>query len=118
MDVFSIILQILLGVGFLLFGMMKFGSKQMVENFKNYGYPNGFRILTGLVEIVAAALLIAGIWNEQLAAIGAFLAVATMIGAIFTHIKVKDKAKDMMMPLVLLVLSVVVLFSNYSFLLG
>lgn len=114
----STIIQVILGLGFIMFGLMKFGSKQMVEGFKHYGYSAGFRIFTGAVEILAAALLIAGIWNEALAAIGSFLVVATMIGAIITHIKIKDSLKDMMMPIVLLVLGVIVLALNYTSLLG
>ena len=114
----STILQVILGLGFIMFGLMKFGSKQMVEGFKHYGYPAGFRIFTGVVEVAAAILLIAGIWNGTLAAIGSFLVVATMIGAIFTHIKIQDKLKDMMMPIILLVLGAIVLALNYSSLLG
>ncbi|ALX48930.1 DoxX family protein [Lentibacillus amyloliquefaciens] len=99
----------ILGLGFIMFGLLKFGSEQMVEGFKHYGYTPGFRIFTGCIEIVAAVLLIAGIWNETSAVIGSFLVVATMIGAIFTHMKVKDQLKDMMIPLILLVLGVIVL---------
>ncbi|MEC5424247.1 DoxX family protein [Virgibacillus sp. C22-A2] len=114
----SIIIQILLGLGFIMFGLMKFGSKQMVEGFKTYGYSAGFRIFTGMVELVAAVLLIAGVWNEQLAALGGFLVVATMIGAILTHIKIKDTLNNMMMPIILLILGGIVLVLNYTSLIG
>lgn len=114
----SIILQVILGLGFIMFGLMKFTSKQMVEGFKHFGYSTGFRIFTGVVEILAAILLIAGIWNEALAAIGSFLVVATMIGAIMTHIKIKDTLKGMMMPIILLVIGAIVFILNYSSLLG
>lgn len=114
----STILQIILGLGFIMFGLAKFTSKDMVEGFKHFGYSAGFRIFTGTVEIVAAALLIAGVWNETLAAIGGLLVVATMIGAIFTHIKIKDTLKGMAMPIMLLVIGGIVLGLNYSTLLG
>ena len=114
----STVLQVILGLGFIMFGLMKFASKEMVEGFKHFGYSAGFRIFTGIVEIAAAVLLIAGIWNGTLAAIGSFLVVATMIGAIFTHIKIQDKLKGMMMPIILLVLGAIVLALNYSSLLG
>ena len=52
MTVLSIILQVILGLGFLMFGFMKFGSKQMVEGFKHYGYPGWFRVFTGIVELI------------------------------------------------------------------
>ena len=117
MSVLSIILQGILGLGFLMFGFMKFGSKQMVEGFKHYGYPGWFRVFTGLVELISAALVIAGIWNETLAAWGGLFIVGTMIGAIFTHIKIKDSVKNMMMPIVLLILGLIVLLINFGSLL-
>lgn len=118
MSVLSIILQVILGLGFLMFGFMKFGSKQMVEGFKHYGYPGWFRVFTGLIELVSAALVIAGIWNETLAAWGGLFILATMIGAIFTHIKMKDSVKNMMLPIILLILGLVVLLINFGTLLG
>ncbi|WP_078411907.1 DoxX family protein [Priestia abyssalis] len=118
MSVLSIILQVLLGLGFLMFGFMKFGSKQMVEGFKHYGYPGWFRVFTGMIEVISAVLVMAGIWNKTLAAWGGLIIAATMIGAIFTHIKMKDTAQQMMMPIILLILGLVVLLINFEFLLG
>jgi putative oxidoreductase len=117
MSVFSIILQVILGLGFLMFGFMKFVSKQMVEGFKHYGYPGWFRVFTGIVELISSALVIAGIWNETLTALGGGFIVATMIGAIFTHIKIKDTVKAMMMPIILLILGLVILLINFGSLL-
>ncbi|QYR21889.1 DoxX family protein [Paenibacillus sp. sptzw28] len=117
MGILSIILQVLLGLGFLMFGFMKLGSKQIVEGFKHYGYPGWFRIFTGIVELISAALVIAGIWYETLAAGGGLLIAATMIGAISTHIKIKDTFKEMMMPIILLILGLVILVINFGSLL-
>ncbi|WP_145326089.1 MULTISPECIES: DoxX family protein [Paenibacillus] len=114
MSILSIVLQVILGLGFLMFGFMKFGSKQMVEGFKHYGYPGAFRVFTGLIEVIAAGLVIGGIWSENLAAWGGLVIVVTMIGAILTHIKVKDQLKQMLMPIILLVLGLVVLLINYG----
>ncbi|WP_400243204.1 DoxX family protein [Niallia sp. JL1B1071] len=117
MTVLSIILQVILGLGFLMFGFMKLGSKQMVEGFKHYGYPGWFRVFTGLVEIISAVFIIIGIWHETLAAWGGLLIVFTMIGAIITHIKIKDAVKSMMMPIILLLLGFIVFFINFESLL-
>jgi uncharacterized membrane protein YphA (DoxX/SURF4 family) len=114
MGVLSIIFK---GLGFLMFGSMKFGSKQMVEEFWRYGYPGGFRIFTGLIEVIAAVLVISGIWNDKLAAWGGLIIVGTMLGAIFTHIKVKDSVNKMMMPIVLFILGLIVLLINFGSLL-
>lgn len=114
----TIILQIILGLFFIMAGSSKFSSEQQIEGFKNYGYSSGFRIFTGTVELLAAVLLIAGIWISTLAAFGALLVVATMIGAILTHIKIKDSLKDMSMPIILLIIGAGVLTLNYSHILG
>ncbi|MBQ6445935.1 DoxX family protein [Cytobacillus oceanisediminis] len=117
MLVLSTILQVLLGLGFLMFGFMKLGSKQMVEGFKHYGYPGWFRVFTGLVELISAVLVIVGIWNETLAAWGGLLIIVTMIGAIITHIKIKDTVKSMMMPIILLIFGLIIFLINFESLL-
>ncbi|MDQ0878459.1 putative oxidoreductase [Paenibacillus sp. V4I3] len=117
MNILSIILQVILGLGFLMFGFMKFGSKQMVEGFKHYGYPGWFKVFTGMVEVISGVLVIAGIWNGKLAAWGSLLIIITMIGAIFTHIKIKDNIKQMMMPIFLLILGLVVILINFGIIL-
>ncbi|WP_312092650.1 DoxX family protein [Niallia sp.] len=117
MTVLSIILQVLLGLGFLMFGFMKLGSKQMVEGFKHYGYPGWFRVFTGLVELISAVFVIVGIWNETLATWGGLLIVVTMIGAIITHIKIKDTVKSMVMPIILLICGLIIFLINFESLL-
>jgi putative oxidoreductase len=114
MSILSIVLQVILGLGFLMFGFMKFGSKQMVEGFRQYGYPGWFRLFTGMVEVISGVLVIAGIWNGTLAAWGSLLIVITMIGAIVTHIKLKDTVGKMMMPIILFILGLVVLLINFG----
>ncbi|ANY67368.1 hypothetical protein BBD42_13460 [Paenibacillus sp. BIHB 4019] len=118
MSIVSIVIQVLLGLGFLMFGLMKLGSKQMVDEFKRYGLPSGVRLFTGVAEIAAAALVVVGIWYSGLAAWGSLLIVVIMAGAIATHLKVKDPGSKMGMPLVLLVLGLIVLLLNWSALAG
>lgn len=62
--------------------------------------------------MISAVLVISGIWNDTLAAWGALLIVGTMLGAISTHMKVKDPVNKMMMPNILLILGLVVLLIN------
>ncbi|RLL40129.1 DoxX family protein [Oceanobacillus piezotolerans] len=114
----SIIIQILLGLGFTMFGLSKFTSKDMIEGFKGYGYPAWFRMFTGAVELLAAVLLIVGIWNELVAAIGGLFVVGVMVGAVLTHIKIKDEFKNMVMPIILLILGGIVLSLNAGSLIG
>ncbi|MTH54999.1 DoxX family membrane protein [Bacillus mangrovi] len=107
----AFIIQILLGLAFLFFGFLKFG-KQMDAEFTRYGYPRWFRFFTGAVELVSGAFLLAGFWNEGLAAWGSLLAVLTMLGAIVTHLKVKDAGGKFTTPVVLLLLSAFLFYLN------
>lgn len=52
MHITFIVLQAILGLMFLMAGLMKLGAKQRVEMFQHYGYPQWFRVVTGIVEIV------------------------------------------------------------------
>lgn len=110
----SIILQVLLGLGFFMFGYQKFTSEDMKKGFEYFGYGDRFRLFTGTFEIVTAIVIIIGIWIKPLAAVGGLMIIATMIGAIMTHVKMKDGVQSIVMPFVLLVLGVVVTSFNWS----
>ena len=110
----SIILQVLLGIGFILFGYQKFTSEEMKKGFEYFGYSDSFRLFTGFFEIASAVVIMIGIWVAPLATIGGLMIVATMIGAIMTHIKIKDKIQGMLMPIVLLAMGIVVTALNWS----
>ncbi|HEY0737008.1 MAG TPA: DoxX family protein [Herpetosiphonaceae bacterium] len=98
----------LLTLGFLFFGGMKLAGAQMnVDNFTRWGYPIWFMYLTGLIEVVGAVLL----WPQRTRLIGALLLVATMLGAIATHL-VNGEAAFIAMPVVLLLLAAFVAWSN------
>jgi|SRR5690625_2388987 len=110
----TIILQVLLGLGFLMFGYQKFTSEDMKKGFEYFGYGDSFRLFTGFVEILSAIIIIVGIWVKPLATIGGIMIVATMIGAIITHVKIKDQVKNMAMPFTLFLLGAVVAIMNWS----
>lgn len=106
------VLEAILGLMFLMSGLMKLVAKQSVEMFKHYQYPQWFRVVTGIVETLGGAAMVAGIWSPALAAWAGLWLGITMLGAIFTHIRVKDPAKGSMPALVLLVLLLLVVLSQ------
>jgi uncharacterized membrane protein YphA (DoxX/SURF4 family) len=115
MHILSIVLQIVLGLAFLMGGFTKFNSKQQIEAFKHYRLPAGFRIFTGIVEVVGAIALIAGIWNQGLAMYAALALAITMFFAVLTHlIRVNDPLSKSLPALILLILNVVVVIINWS----
>jgi uncharacterized membrane protein YphA (DoxX/SURF4 family) len=76
-------LQILVAVAFLGAGGSKLaGTEAMVSMFEAIGFGQSLRYLTGIVEVVAAMLLLI----PGRAALGGLLVVGTMTGAVATHL--------------------------------
>lgn len=97
MNTFTIVLTLVLAVGFLGAGATKLlGMKPHPEEFERFGLPGlspaAARIGTGLIETLAAALLIVGavVDSSLFALAGAVLVVCTMIGALSTHLRLRD----------------------------
>lgn len=98
-------LQALLAAAFLASGGSKLmGVQQMVEAFDRIGLGQGFRYVTGLIEVTSGILLLV----PGFAAFGAGLLVCTMIGAIVTHLFVIGGSP--LPAIVLLVLAAIVLW--------
>ncbi|WP_127584508.1 DoxX family protein [Paenibacillus koleovorans] len=115
MNIVSLVLQTLLGLMFIGGGVTKLaGIKMHVDNFNKWRLPQWFRAVTGLVETAGAIALIAGIWIDSWAAVGGLIMSVTMLGAILTHLRVRDGAKDTMPSVILLLLSLAVLVINWS----
>jgi uncharacterized membrane protein YphA (DoxX/SURF4 family) len=72
--------------------------------FRHWGYPVWFRVVIGIVELLACALLV---WGRT-AAMGALLIVVVMLGAWGTHV-VFDHGRHMTSEVVPLMLAAIVL---------
>ena len=75
--------------------------------FRNWGYPDWFRIAVGIAEISAVVLLLLG----RTAAYGAMLIILVMLGAWATHI-IFDNGRNMTSEIVPLVLATIVLLAR------
>lgn len=97
------VLQVLVAFAFLAAGFSKItGQPPMVEVFNQIGIGQWFRYLTGGIEVAAAVLLLI----PRLIPVGALLLVATMAGAILTHLLVIGGSS--FPPLVLLILAAII----------
>jgi putative oxidoreductase len=111
MAILLIVLQSLLALMFLMAGLGKLsGSKMHVDNFKKWGLPQWFRVVTGIIEFVGAAALIIGYWDKNWVAVGAIILGLTSIGGIIVHIRNKDSFKESIPILVLAIISFIVVF--------
>jgi uncharacterized membrane protein YphA (DoxX/SURF4 family) len=101
--------QVVLGLAFLGTGGQKLaGTDRMVDDFARFRYPQWFRVVTGAVEVAGATGMLVGLFLPRLVPVAGLLLGGTMIGAIATHVAVKDPASKIVPPTGLLALAVAV----------
>ncbi len=61
-----------------------------VEAFTHLGLPQWFRIATGWIALAGVVGLIFGFWNEIILVLAALWIACIMLGAVLSHIRVKD----------------------------
>lgn len=84
-------------------GAKLYGVPMMVENFEQIGFGQGFRYVTGLLEIVGGVAILI----PSIAAFGALLLSCIMVGAVVTHLVIGGSAVP---AIVLLLLTATVAF--------
>jgi uncharacterized membrane protein YphA (DoxX/SURF4 family) len=108
------VLQVLVGVGFLLFGFMKLsGDPTQVAAFNDiYGYGTGFMYIVGGVELISALGILLGFWKKTFIPVFSGVLIVVMAGAVFTHLQAGQGFGVALTPLILLVLSLVLLLGQ------
>ena len=118
MSILIIIVQVVLGLLFLLIGSMTVaGMKMFVENFRRFGYPQWFRIVTGSLEVLGGIGLLIGIWLPWLAALASAGLILVMLGAVVTEVRTREPLQKIVLPIVLGALAIVVAISYWPTLL-
>jgi putative oxidoreductase len=75
------VVDILAAAAFVAIGLAKFGSPAWAIKFERWGYPDGFHLVIGALEVGGAILLLV----PKVSSYGAVLLGAIMIGAAATH---------------------------------
>ncbi|WP_028777095.1 DoxX family protein [Shimazuella kribbensis] len=113
MTIFSIVLQSLLVAYYIFSGVNKIaGAKYWVDVFNDIKLPHWFRVVTGAIQLVGAAILIIGYWYAEAVAWGAIWLGITMIGAIIAHVRVKDPFSKTAAAIVFTVLITILVSMN------
>ncbi len=82
-------LMIFSAVSFLFFGLSCLFSKYMVDEFKRYGLAN-FRLLNGILQVVAACALFLGVWYKPLALVASLGLSLLMFAGFLVRLKIRD----------------------------
>jgi putative oxidoreductase len=118
MSIPIIIIQVILGLLFVGIGSMTIaGRKMFVENFRRFGYPQWFRIVTGSLEVLGGLGLLIGIWLPWLAALASAGLALVMLGAVLTQLRTRDPLQKIALAIVLGALALVVAVSYWPTLL-
>ena len=114
MSILIIVVQVVLGLLFVLIGSMNVaGMKMFVENFRRFGYPQWFRIVTGSLEALGGIGLLIGIWLPWLAVVASAGLTLVMLGAFLTEVRTREPVQKIVLPLVLGALAIVVTASYW-----
>ena len=108
MSILIIIVQVVLGLLFVLIGSMTIaGMKMFVENFRQFGYPQWFRIVTGSLEVLGGLGLLIGIWLPWLAELASAGLTLVMLGAVISQLRVRALNR-IALPIVMGVLAILI----------
>lgn len=102
-SVSALVISILLCVAFLGAGIAKLTAQpMMIAEFTSFAYPLWFMTLTGVIEVVAAVLVVV----PRTSQLGAGILALVMIGALVSHLT-HGQAAMIAPPVVLLSLAVI-----------
>lgn len=102
------IIALLLALVCLRSGLLKVtGNVFWVRDFHRWDYPDWFRIVVGVAELISMALLLI----PRFAAYGAGLFAVVMLGAVFTH-ATHNEFSRLPFNLLLLCLSLIMIFAR------
>ncbi len=115
MSIPIIVVQVVLGLLFVGIGSMTVAGREMfVENFRRFGYPQWFRVVTGSLEVLGGLGLLIGIWLPWLAALASAGLILVMLGAVVTEVRTREPLQKIVLPIVLGALAIVVAASYWS----
>lgn len=85
----------------------------IVQEFRQYGLPDGLRDLVGILKLTFSAMLLIGIERPRFALVGGIGIAVLMGAAVVTHLRMKNPVLKMLPSLTLLVLSAVIALINF-----
>lgn len=108
MGIIILILQVILGLFFIMTGVKIF-SGEMKQEFARFGYPSIFNKITGAFEFIGAIAMLIGIFYSPLALFASALIGLTMLAGVLSHILLgKDPVTKAMPAIVLFLLNLII----------
>ena len=112
----TIALQSLVAASVLFVWVVRYAN--IVQEFKQYGYPDWLRDMVGILKMTFALMLLIGIERERFAVLGGIGIALLMAAALVTHVRVKNPPFKMLPSLSLLLCAAAIAWMNYRLLTG
>lgn len=121
MEWISDLISLFIGISIYNVWILRFGkstpwrggaSQNMKEEFVGYGLPEWSMYVVGGLKLIAATILILGIWYPQLSNPAAIVIAVLMGGAIAMHIRINDPIKRSLPAFIFLILSLFIIFNS------
>ena len=104
------VIQVLLSAVFVFVGFGKVsGDTPYRLAFIKWRLPSWSLAVTGILEVIAGIMVLMGLLVQVLAIYGLLLLFCICMGALMTHMRVKDSLKEMLPIIVLFILTVFLL---------
>lgn len=111
MHALMIFLQVLVAASIFFVWGVRYAN--IVEEFKQFQYPDWLRDFVGILKMTFAICLLVGIGRPRGAIVGGVGIAVLMLAALGTHLRVKNPPFKMLPSATLLVLSMVIAYLNY-----
>ena len=112
MENISLACQIIVAVSVLYIWTFRYDN--IVVEFKHYGYSDLLRNVVGSSKISISAILIVGIWYNDIVFYGSLSMAFFMICAQYSHFKVQNPVIKFLPSLIFLIMSLFVAAVNYG----
>ena len=111
MHAFTIFLQTFVAASIFFVWGVRYAN--IIEEFKQYRFPDWLRDFVGILKITFAICLLVGIGRPRGAVVGGVGIAVLMLAALITHLRVKNPPLKMLPSATLLVLSLAIAYLNY-----
>ena len=112
MEYISLIFQIVLAIS--VYYVWIFRYHNVISEFKQFGYSDIFRNFVGASKMSISALLIVGLYFNEITLFSSLSMAFFMLSAHLTHLKVKNPFKQRLPSLIFLLMSLFIAAFNYG----
>lgn len=88
-------------------------SKNIIDEFKAYGFSKSFCYIIGFLKITLAIILLFSVYFKNLTLLGSLGLALLLLGSVLVHIKIKDPLYKSFPAALFLVMNLIIVWSSF-----